>query len=404
VAAASGLRRGAKEKRLKDAGGDRLARALARATSWWRDAASGDDLLFHWLQSPRLERLARAGTQRFSGWVLWYGDRLITELVLAADGSGAARITVAEPREAVARSAPGIPGAPRCGFTAEVAVPETAARLSFTACFADGAREPLLEVDMAALRSRRDELERMGERVDAVPLPPPEVVFLTQGLDDVEFYRCAIVPAALNTVEYLRRAGADLARPCRVLDFGCGSGRLLVGWNALASGHALCGCDINATLVDWARAHLPSSLDVRLTAPLPPLPYADSAFDVVIAISVFTHLSLESQRRWVGELRRILRPGGLLLLTLHGESYLPLIFPGRPEVRGELRLRGHLVTPVGAEGSNQFASMHTRGFARRLFEGFELAGCFPNGRLDGRRLPFPTTSILQDVYVFRRRH
>jgi len=311
-------------------------------------------------------------------------------------------IPVAEQREEIARSAIGVPGAERCGFTAEVTLPNGAGRLAASAVFADGARELLFEIDLAGVRRRRDLLDRMAERVDAIPLPGPDLVYLTQGLRDLEFYRCAIVPAALNTVEYFETSGIDLSRPRRMLDFGCGSGRLLVGWHALAAGHALFGCDVNGELIEWARANLPPSLGLRFTRPQPPMPFPDAYFDVIVAISVFTHLSLASQRVWVDELRRILRPGGALLVTLHGESYLPLIFRGQPEIRDELYRRGHLVTAVGADGSNQFASVHTRGFAKRVFVGFELAGFFPNGRLFGRRLAFPSVSLLQDVYVFKR--
>ncbi len=380
-----------------------LVRVLTRARSWWRDTASGDDRLFHWLESPRLERIGHGGTQRFSGWVLWYGERLVTSLGVAIDRAPIASIAVDGERGEIALSAFSVPGATRCGFAADLRLPADASSLSFTARFADGASEPLFAIDLATLRRRRDELDRMAARIDAVPLPDPALVHLTQGLHDPEFYRGAIVPAVLNLVAYLEKSGGVPRGDRRVLDFGCGSGRLLVGWHALGTGDALSGCDINTELVEWAKANLPPAIDVRTTQPQPPLPYADAAFDVVFAISVFTHLSLASQRQWAAELRRVLRPGGDLLVTLHGDSYVPHIFPGRPEMGKELRRCGHVVTPVGVEGSNQFASLHTRGFARRLFDGFALAGFFPNGRIAGARLAYPTTSILQDVYVFRRR-
>lgn len=378
------------------------ARLLSRARAWLRDTVSGDDRLFYWLESPRVERLGHGGGVRLSGWALWYGERRITGIEVAVDGNRVAVAPVEGARPEIARNAATLPGAARCGFTVDLDVPPAAARLELTVHFAGGGREPLLEIDLADARRRRDDLDRIAARVDAVPLPGPDLVHLTQGLHDPEFYRCTIIPAALNTVAYLEHAGYDSRVPRRVLDFGCGSGRLLVGWHALAGGHTLAGCDINAELVDWARAHLPPGIDLRVSLPLPPLPYADASFDTVFAVSVFTHLALDSQRRWVDELRRILKPGGALLVTLHGSSYVPHIFPGRPELADELRRRGHVVTPVGDEGSNQFASLHTRGFARRLFRGFKLAGFYPNGRIDGLRLPYPTF-ILQDVYVLTRR-
>ena len=358
--------------------------------------------MFYWLASPRLERIGRGGMQRFSGWCLWYGKRLVTTLTVATDGAATAVIPVTDPRDEIARLVSRVAGAGRCGFSADVPIVPEGSTLSFTAGFSDGAAEPLFDLDLAALRSRQSEIDRMTGIVEALSVPDPDLVHLTQGVHDPEFYRASILPSALNTVAYLEASGLDLAHRLDVLDFGCGSGRLLAGWYALAGEHALAGCDINGELIGWAREYLPASLDLRVTALQPPLPYPDRSFDVVFVVSVFTHLSLASQRRWVDELRRILRPGGAALLTLHGASYVHHIFPAQPEMAERLTRDGHVVTPVGAEGSNQFASLHTRGFVRSLFSGFELTGFFPNGRLGGRRLAYPTF-MLQDVYVLRRR-
>jgi len=379
-----------------------LHRLATTARSLLADTVSGEDRLFYWLQSPRCEELSRAGRHRFSGWCLWYGDRIVEELAVALDDAPPLSVAVDQPRDEIARNAPGAAGASRCGFSTDIEVPEAAGRCTVTARFADGGRERLLEIDLHEQARRRAELDRLRAAVDALPLPDAELVFLTQGMRDPEFYGATIVPAALNTCAYLEASGLPPSSLADVLDFGCGSGRLLAGWFALDPRRRLAGCDISHELVSWARANLPASLDLRVTDPHPPLPYRDGAFDAVFAVSVFTHLSLASQRRWVEELRRVVRPGGAVLVTLHGASYLPLIFPGRPETADELRRAGHLVAEPGREGSNEYASVHTRGFARRQFSGFDLAGFFPNGRLGGRRLPHPVF-ILQDVYVFRRR-
>ena len=340
--------------------------------------------------------------QRFSGWCLWHGERLVTALAVETDGAATAVIPVTEPRDEIGRVVSGVAGAGRCGFSADLPVAAESRAMSFTACFSDGSAEPLFAIDLAALRSRQLETDRMARIVGALPVPDPDLVHLTQGLHDPQFYRASILPAALNTVAYLEASGFDPVRLHDVFDFGCGSGRLLAGWHALAGERSLAGCDINSELIAWAKSNLPATLDLRVTSPQPPLPYLDGSFDLVFAVSVFTHLSLASQRRWVDELRRIVRPGGAALLTLHGATYVRHIFPEHPEMLKRLTRDGHVVTPVGAEGSNQFASLHTRGFVKSLFRGFELLGFFPNGRLGGGRLAYPTF-MLQDVYVLRRR-
>ena len=104
-----------------------------------------------------------------------------------------------------------------------------------------------------------------------------------------------------------------------ILDFGCGCGRT-VRWLAPQSPDAkFHGTDVDTEAIDWCRAHLPLA-DWQVNAALPPLAYRQNSFDLVYAISVFTHLAADHQKRWLAELARILCPGGILLLSLHGEG------------------------------------------------------------------------------------
>ena len=56
-----------------------------------------------------------------------------------------------------------------------------------------------------------------------------------------------------------------------------------------------------------------------MNAALPPLAFRDNEFDPIYGVSVFTHLPADCQKRWLPQFARILRPGGILLLTVHGE-------------------------------------------------------------------------------------
>jgi SAM-dependent methyltransferase len=47
----------------------------------------------------------------------------------------------------------------------------------------------------------------------------------------------------------------------------------------------------------------------------PPLPYPDGSFGGVFAFAMLTHIRPERHREWYAELRRILRPGGRVLLA-----------------------------------------------------------------------------------------
>jgi SAM-dependent methyltransferase len=72
-------------------------------------------------------------------------------------------------------------------------------------------------------------------------------------------------------------------------------------------------------------------------APIPPLPYPDKYFDVVYCLSVFTHLNESMQDLWIEELSRILKPGGVLLLTIYGKGVTEGL---DEEAKGLLKLNG----------------------------------------------------------------
>lgn len=116
----------------------------------------------------------------------------------------------------------------------------------------------------------------------------------------------------------LLQANSQLLDFHSILDFGCGCGRTLT-WLARQFPDAkFYGTDVDREAIDWCRSHLPL-VEWQVNTALPPLAYGQSAFDLVYGISVFTHLDADHQERWLAELARILRPGGILLLTVHGE-------------------------------------------------------------------------------------
>lgn len=104
--------------------------------------------------------------------------------------------------------------------------------------------------------------------------------------------------------------------PRRVLDFGGASGRVARHF-ALQGGARVALCDVNVNNVDWVTAHLPCVTAFKNSV-LPHLPLRDGSLDLVTAFSVFTHVDVYEQA-WLSELARVLRPGGVLYLTIHDE-------------------------------------------------------------------------------------
>lgn len=129
----------------------------------------------------------------------------------------------------------------------------------------------------------------------------------------------------------------------RILDFGCGSGRVLRHFVAEADqGAEFWGSEIDPASVEWINANLAPRFRAVLNAESPPVDLPDGHFDLIYAISVFTHIT-DEWASWLLEMHRMLKPDGLLLVSLLGRHMMePLL----AEQWDEDRI-GHLVAHIG---------------------------------------------------------
>jgi SAM-dependent methyltransferase len=110
----------------------------------------------------------------------------------------------------------------------------------------------------------------------------------------------------------------------RVMDFGCGAGRVLRHFLPEAKRAEFWGCDIDFPSVQWIKENLCPPFNVVTCGEAPGLAFSDGFFSMIYAISVFTHLT-DHSTPWLLELHRTLKPGGLLLATFLGEGMIQLI-------------------------------------------------------------------------------
>jgi SAM-dependent methyltransferase len=102
-----------------------------------------------------------------------------------------------------------------------------------------------------------------------------------------------------------------------VLDAGCGTGGFL-GWAASRGTFSrLAGVDISAEAIEIARDVAPSA-ELRV-APLDRLPFEDGEFDLAVSHDVLQHVPEGVLDVGLRELRRVLRPGGALLVRTNGD-------------------------------------------------------------------------------------
>lgn len=153
---------------------------------------------------------------------------------------------------------------------------------------------------------------------DGAPLPDPARMVRVHGSDDAYTFLqfgAQIYGALADSLD--RTFGKTFDDFPAVLDWGCGSCRVL---RHVAARHRvdLNGVDIDADNIEWCKTAFPAC-SFRATNLDPPLPFATESIDLVYGISVFTHLREQDQFKWLEELRRITRPGGVLLFSLHGD-------------------------------------------------------------------------------------
>ena len=200
-----------------------------------------------------------------------------------------------------------------------------------------------------------------------------------------------------RTVDDIERAltsvGRSFGQSREFLDFGCGCGRLILALRDRRPDLRITGCDVDERAIRWGERHLEHSRWV-VNDPLPSSPFGDGAFDLIWCGSVFTHLDEQRQDLWLRELRRILKPDGILLATVHGPACWEPRFPSGAIAR--LRREGMLFARLGIDAGIHpdwyQVAWHTEEYVRTHWASlFEICGYLPRGHSD-----------YQDIVVARK--
>ncbi len=159
--------------------------------------------------------------------------------------------------------------------------------------------------------------QRYIKKTGFTRLPPASLRYRVSGTPDIDSFLTVGEKCSQDIEAALEKVGKDLSSFQDVLDFGCGCGRTLIWFASHSPSVQFYGTDIDADAIAWCRNNLDFA-KFSVSNSLPPLEYPSETFDFIYAISVFTHLDEDYQFRWLGELKRIIKPEGIVLLTVHG--------------------------------------------------------------------------------------
>jgi ubiquinone/menaquinone biosynthesis C-methylase UbiE len=219
-------------------------------------------------------------------------------------------------------------------------------------------------------------------------LPPAYYIYETFGLSYEQYFNVSEETAKWLLSFFEKHI---LLHNISILDWGCGPGRIIRHIPLLLDQSCRCyGTDYNAKYVKWCSDNIPEAT-FKLNTLEPPLPFEDNTFDVVYGISIFTHLSEKMHYAWFDELFRVLKPGGILLLTLQGNVFKSKL----PESKLKIFDEGDIVALSDTkEGHRTYSTFHPVPFVKKLAGNNRIVEFKEGGFLDGKPQ--------QDVCIFQK--
>ena len=121
--------------------------------------------------------------------------------------------------------------------------------------------------------------------------------------------------------EQLARHSVTLAASSRILDFGCGWGRYMRYFMRDLPWDRIYGVDPWHLAIDVCRQTGVYGQSIKIDL-RPPLVFKPETFDLIFAYSVFSHLSQAAGLAWIEEFAKVVKPGGLLMLTTQGRTFI----------------------------------------------------------------------------------
>lgn len=226
-------------------------------------------------------------------------------------------------------------------------------------------------------------------RNPGISLPPDYLIYESFQLNYQKFYTESIGTAIW--LSDLFRKHIDLQNR-KILDWGCGPGRIIRHLpGIIGNGCEYFGTDFNINSISWCSKNL-AGIQFNLNSLSAQLPYHNNFMDIIYGISVLTHLSGQLHYDWYKELYRILKPGGIMLLTTQGDNFKIKLTHSEQDKYNDNKL---IVRGTAKEGHRTYSAFQPGGFMRNLFSNAEILEHIETKPGSEKHLP-------QDIWIVRK--
>jgi ubiquinone/menaquinone biosynthesis C-methylase UbiE len=211
-----------------------------------------------------------------------------------------------------------------------------------------------------------------------IPLPPDYLIYESFRMDYNKYFY-----GGLETCRFLISLLEKhiILKNVSILDWGCGPGRLVRHLPALLDKSCkIYGADYNENSIKWCNENI-KGIVFSQNSLVPPMEFNDNTFDIILGISILTHLSEKNHIEWFTELLRISRQNAIILFSTQGEAFLNKLAKKERDKfnNGELVVRGKT-----REGHRTFSAFHSPEYMKKLISPNKVLEFIEGGKSNGK--------------------
>jgi len=250
----------------------------------------------------------------------------------------------------------------------------------------------LLDIVRYYIQKTKKSSENKRFKIDHpnIALPPDYLIYESFQMDLRKYYYGGLSSAEAIIKRFQKHINLEQAR---ILDWGCGPGRIIRHLPMLLpSGSAYYATDYNKQSIRWCQSRL-QGIEFNHNTMEARLPYNSNFFDAIYGISIFTHLSEKMHGQWYAELFRVLKPGGVLMVTTQGDNFKVKLTENEL-----LQYQSNILVVRGKvkEGHRTYSAFHPKDYMKNLFSNVEiLEHIEPKPEIGAGWIP-------QDIWMIRK--